>query len=229
MVKRFPLQQFFKASQAAWANLPEHRKPSPNTKYALSDAVNSTMSMFFRQSQSFLAYHQAMSQKKRGKQNLQTLFAVKEVPSDNQIRNLLDPLEPTEFAPQDEWIWQQLSRLGGLAPYQTSLKTRLIALDGMVYHSSTEISCPCCSTGQDRSGQTHSYHAALLPLLVQPGMEHVLACFPEMITPRMGRKNRIVNGMPPKGGSRNGRICLRRTRLPTWAMTCSAISPSANR
>ena len=57
------------------------------------------------QSQSFLAHHQAMSQKKQGKQNLQTLFEVENVPSDNQIRNLLDPLSPTEFAPK----YQQFS------------------------------------------------------------------------------------------------------------------------
>lgn len=186
MVKKFPLQAFFKECQAAWAALPDHRKPSPNTKYAVSDAVNSAMSMFFMQSQSFLAHHQAMSGKRQGKQNLQTLFEVKEVPSDNQIRNLLDPLKPTEFAPQYEWIWQQLSRLGGLQAYQTSLGTRLIALDGMVYHSSTEISCACCSTRQDRAGKTHYYHATLLPLMVQPGLEHVLTCFPEMITPQDG-------------------------------------------
>jgi hypothetical protein len=99
---------------------------------------------------------------------------------------LLDPLQPQEFAPQYEWIWQQLARLGGLKPYETSLKTRLIALDGMVYYSSTEISCACCSTRQDRAGQTHYYHATLLPLMVQPGLEHVLACFPEMITPQDG-------------------------------------------
>lgn len=127
-----------------------------------------------------------MSKKKRGKRNLQTLFEVKKVPSDNQIRNLLDPLNPAEFAPQYEWIWKQLSRLGGLSAYKTSLKTRLIALDGMVYHSSTEISCPNCSTRRDRAGKTHYYHAALLPLMVQPSMEHVLACFPEMITPQDG-------------------------------------------
>lgn len=139
MVKRFPLQKFFQASQAAWADLPDHRKPSPNTKYAISDAVNSAMSVFFMQSQSFLAHNQAMSGKRAGKQNLQTLFEVMEVPSDNQIRNLLDPLQPAAFAPQYEWIWRQLSRLGGLQVYETSLKTRLIALDGMVYHSSTEI------------------------------------------------------------------------------------------
>ena len=115
---------------------------------------------------------------------------MQEIPSDNQIRNLLDPLQPTEFAPQYEWIWQQLSRLGGLKVYETSLNTRLIALDGMVYHSSTEISCTCCSTRQDRTGKTHYYHATLLPLMVQPGVEHVLACFPEMITPQDGGRKK---------------------------------------
>ena len=186
MVKRFPLQKFFRQSQTAWAELPDHRKPSPNTKYVLSDAVNSAMSVFFMQSQSFLAHQQTMSQKKQGKRNLQTLFEVEQVPSDNQIRSLLDPLSPTEFAPQYEWIWKQLSRLGGLKVYQTSLGTRLIAFDGMVYHSSTQVSCPNCSTRRDRSGTTHYYHATLLPLMVNPETEHVLSCFPEMITPQDG-------------------------------------------
>lgn len=166
--------------------LPDHRKPGPNTKYALSDAVNSAMSMFFMQAQSFLAHHQEISQKKQGKQNLQTLFEVQNVPSDNQIRNLLDPLPPTAFAPQYEWIWKRLSRLGGLAAYETSLHTHLIALDGMVYHSSTEISCLSYSTRQDRNGKTHYYHAVLLPLMVNSDLEHVLTCFPEMITPQDG-------------------------------------------
>ena len=186
MIKRFPLQKFFKASQLAWANLPDHRKPSPNTKYSISDAVNSAMSVFFMQSQSFLSHQQAMSRKRHGKQNLQTLFEVENTPSDNQIRNLLDPILPLNFAPQYEWIWKELIKLGGLDAYQTSLGTRLIALDGMVYHSSTEISCDCCTTRKDRKGVTHYYHATLLPLMVQPEYEHVLACFPEMITPQDG-------------------------------------------
>jgi len=186
MITKFPLQTFFQTSQAAWANLPDHRKPSPNTRYAMADAVNSAMSVFFMQSQSFLAHNQAVSGKRSGKENLQTLFEVEEVPSDNQIRNLLDQLPPTEFAPQYEWIWQQLSALGALEAYNTRLNTRLITLDGMTYHSSTKISCDCCSTRTDRTGKTHYYHATLLPLMVQPGLEHVLACFPEMITPQDG-------------------------------------------
>lgn len=111
------------------------------------------------QSQSFLAHHQAMSKKKRGKQNLQTLFEVENGPSDNQIRNLLDPLDPMEFAPHYAWIWQKLSPRGGLEVDRTNLKTRLIALDGMGYHSSTQISCPNCSTRRDRSGPLLSRNA----------------------------------------------------------------------
>lgn len=186
MVKRFPLQKFFIHCQQAWSELPEHRKPSPNTKYALSDGVNSAMSAFFMQSQSFLAHQQAVSKKKRGRQNMHTLFEVTNVPSDGQIRNLLDPLQPVEFAPQFEWIWQQLTHLGALNDYQTSLNTRLLALDGMVYHSSTQIACPQCSTRRDRNGTLHYYHATLLPVMVRPGSEHVLTCFPEMITPQDG-------------------------------------------
>ncbi len=74
MIKQFLLQAFFKQSQDAWSQLPEHRKPNPNTKYQLSDAVNSALSIFMMQLQSFLAYNQAMSGKKKGRNNLRTLF-----------------------------------------------------------------------------------------------------------------------------------------------------------
>lgn len=186
MVRRFPLQQFFRQSQQAWSVLPDYRQPSPNTKYDVSDAVNSAMSVFFMQSQSFLAHHQELRKRRKGKKNLHTLFEVENVPTDNQIRTLLDPLEPAEFAPQYEWVWQQLARMGGLQPYQTSLGTRLIALDGMTYHSSSTIACDRCSTRRDHKGTIHYYHATVLPLMVHPDVSHVLACFPEMITPQDG-------------------------------------------
>jgi len=160
MITQFPLKAFFEQSQEAWLQLPEHRKQNPNTKYKLSDAINSAFSVFIMQSQSFLAHNQAMSSKKKGRNNLRTLFQVENVPSDNQIRNLLDPLSPTEFAPQFEWVWQKLEGLGRLKPYQTELGTTLIALDGMDYHSSKSNSCDCCLTPKDRNGETLSCHLA---------------------------------------------------------------------
>ena len=92
-----------------------------------------------------------LRKRRKGKKNLHTLFEVEN--ADRQsVRTLLDPLEPAEFAPQYEWVWQQLARMGGLQPYQTSLGTRLIALDGMTYHSSSTIACDRCSTRRDHKG-----------------------------------------------------------------------------
>ena len=129
MVNQFPLQDFFEHSQEVWSQLPDHRKPNPNTRYAISDAVNSAFSVFFMQSQSFLAHQQTIKQKRKGKKNLQNLFQVENVPSDNQIRNLLDPLKPDQFAPQFEWIWQTLKSFGALTQYTNALGTKSIALD----------------------------------------------------------------------------------------------------
>jgi len=203
MIKQFPLQAFFRQSQEAWSQLPEHRKPNPNTKYKLSDAVNSAFSVFIMQAQSFLAHNQAMSSKKKGRNNLRTLFQVENVPSDNQIRNLLDPINPTEFAPQFEWIWEKLDELGGLKSYQTELGSKLIALDGMVYHSSKSTFCDSCSTRKDRNGDSHYYHATLLPLMVKPDFAHVLSLFPEMITPQDGHEKQDCERVAAKRWLKN--------------------------
>jgi hypothetical protein len=88
MVKRFPVQVFFKKSQKAWSELPDSRQPSPNRRYEIADAVNSAMSVFFMQSPSFLSHQQEISRKRKGQGNLQSLFEGEQVPSDNQIRNL---------------------------------------------------------------------------------------------------------------------------------------------
>ena len=39
---------------------------------------------------------------------------------------------------------------------------------------------------RDRAGTTHYYHSTLLPVMVNPESEHVLTCFPEMVTPQDG-------------------------------------------
>ena len=53
---------------------------------------------FFTQNPSFLAFQKSMQQNK-GKNNAQALFRVQTIPSDNQIRNLLDPVPPTHLFP----------------------------------------------------------------------------------------------------------------------------------
>lgn len=64
-------------------------RKGPNKRYELADVALSAFAVFFTQSPSFLA-HQRSLQVRQGRCNLESMFGVREVPSDNQIRNVLD-------------------------------------------------------------------------------------------------------------------------------------------
>ncbi len=70
--------------------LPDKRKGN-NKKYKVKNALLAGFSVFFTQSPSFLQHQDLMKQKK-GQDNAQSLFNLSEIPCDNQIRKLLDPI-----------------------------------------------------------------------------------------------------------------------------------------
>ncbi len=74
----------------------EDNRQGPNLRYTLADAVLSAFACFFLQSPSFLAFQRRM-QDDVGRSNCQTLFGMQGIPSDGQIRNLLDRLVPDSF------------------------------------------------------------------------------------------------------------------------------------
>jgi len=181
------LSKIMKRFQATWRQLPDHRQPSNNMQYEITDAAASAFSAFFMQSPSFLAHQRTMQQRK-GRNNVVTLFGVEKIPSDNQIRNLLDPITPDHFHADFAWIIEELDHSGHLASFREYVGTYLIALDGVVFHSSEKISCDHCSHRQDRTGVTHYYHSAIIPVLVKPDSAHVLSLPPECIVPQDGHE-----------------------------------------
>ena len=72
----------------------------PNRHYPLADIGLSAFSVFFTQSESFLDFQRLM-QEKFNCNNARTLFGIKEIPSDNHIRQMLDGIEPKEVFPAD--------------------------------------------------------------------------------------------------------------------------------
>ena len=115
-----------------WANLPDTRKPNNNTKYALVDGVMAAFAVFFMQSSSFLA-HQRLLQSKRGRSNARSLFQIEQIPSDQQIRNLVDPLSSTYFQ-EDFWsLLDELKEPQRLGQFRNDLNTYSIALDGVSF------------------------------------------------------------------------------------------------
>jgi hypothetical protein len=168
------------------AQLPDHRQESPNTRYAIQDAALGAFGIFFTQSPSFLEYQRRL-QHTKGHNNAQTLFGVEQMPCDNQIRSLLDPLAPSHLDPVFVEIFTGLEQHHMLDPLRVLGDQLLVSLDGTTYFSSQTIHCPNCLTRQLANGHTLYYHPVITPVIVCPGRPEVIALPPEYIMPQDGQ------------------------------------------
>jgi hypothetical protein len=166
------------------SSLPDKRT-GKNTRYGMEDAALSAFSVFFTQTPSFLAYQRKMADSK-GKNNAQSLFGVHQIPSDNQIRTLLDGVAPEQMFPMFEEILQGLETQGQLDGFRSVADTLLVAMDGTEYFSSTQLCCPQCSTRTLRSGDTQYFHSVVTPVIVCPGQTQVIPLVPEFVRPQDG-------------------------------------------
>jgi hypothetical protein len=164
--------------------LPDGRS-GPNTQYELADAGLGAFAVFFTQSPSFLAHQRALKLDKRWS-NAERLFGLHALPSDPQIRNLLDPIAPAVLEPVYRQVFHALEQAGVVAGYRSFERQLLIALDGTQYFASKRLHCPQCSQRQLSNGQTQYFHSVLTPVLVQPDNPQVLALEPEFIVPQDG-------------------------------------------
>jgi hypothetical protein len=185
MGKRVKFQELMHSIRETLDQVPEHRKGT-NTQYTLTEAGLSAFSVFYMQSPSFLA-HQRDMQRQRGQHNVASLFGVERIPSDSQLRNLLDPLDPAQLQPAFWAIYEQLATKGHLAGYEGVAGSYLISLDGSQYFSSQKIHCTECREVL-RDEEVHYSHGVLLAVVSAPEQEQVICLDPEFITPQDGHE-----------------------------------------
>ena len=111
------------------------RRTGKSLCYAMEDFGLSAFSVFFTQSPSFLAHQKAMQQA-RAQNNAASFFAIRQIPSDNQIRQMLDPVPPQALYPVYDRVYDTFREQGILATFHAVHDSTLIALDGTWYHSS---------------------------------------------------------------------------------------------
>ena len=164
---------------------PDKRR-GPNTTYRMGDIGMAAFSVFFMQSPSFLA-HQRQFEDGHGRSNCASLFGIAKIPSDNHIRDMLDPASPALLHPVVAETVEQLGRIdGGLEVFRRLGGHVLIALDGTEYHASRKIHCAHCSTRVRGQSGTEYYHGMLAATLVAPGHDKVVPLEPEFIVPQDG-------------------------------------------
>jgi len=158
-----------------------------NTIYEVKDAAVSAFGVFFTQSSSFLGY-QRMIEKAKGKSNVQSLFGAERIPSDAQVRNLLDEQSPELLYGVFEKGHELLVASGKMARFRSYEGQVLISCDGTGTISSQKIHCANCSRQELANGETLYTHNAILPVIVKTGESRVLVLEPEFISPQDGHE-----------------------------------------
>lgn len=167
--------------------LSDPRKPSNATRYSLRDVVLGGFSCFFMQNESFLEYQRQLDSR-QGRNNAESLFGLEQIPSVEQIRNILDEIAAANLFCVFDVVYARLQEQGYLRSFECLEQNLLVALDGTDYHSSQKIHCPFCSTQLSRNGEITYRHKALLPVIVAPGQASVLSLSPAFITPQDGHE-----------------------------------------
>lgn len=184
--KRIAFTDMLRGLERQVEEIPEHRT-GKNISYSLRTAVLSAFSVFYMQSASFLA-HQKLVEKQKGDHNVRTLFGVAKIPSDQQIRNLLDPVAPERLSGVFGELLTLCGERGHLEDYRVLDGSLLCALDGTRYFYSKKIHCPNCSYREAPNGQIGYAHYAIIPVVAAPGKSQVLALAPAFVQPQDGEE-----------------------------------------
>ncbi len=150
----------------------------------MTDFSLGAFSLFFMQSPSFLD-HQRRLAEGHGRSNCETLFGMSEIPCDNSIRTMLDPVDPAHFHPLFADTLTQLKDNDGLQAFRRLNGHVLIAFDGTEFFSSKKLHCRNCSTRR-RGDETEYFHTLLAATMVAPGHSRVLPLEPEFVKPQDG-------------------------------------------
>jgi len=148
----------------------------------LVDALMSAFAMFALKDPSLLAFDE-----RRHDDNLRSLYGIERVPSDSQLRAILDLVPPADLRPAYQDVFRQLQRGKALEPYVYLQGCYLLSLDGTGYFSSQKIHCPCCLQKEHADGTVTYYHHMLGAALVHPDKAEVIPLAPEPIVKQDGQ------------------------------------------
>jgi len=169
--------------------LSEHIQKIPDTRqayktaYRLHDCYMSGFALFFMQDPSLLEF-QRRFQHSIQHNNLSTVFGVRDIPGDSQLREMIDEhsYEPL-YGVFDEYF-KRLQRGKHLEEYQFLGEYYLISIDGTQYFGSEKIGCMKCLRKKSKNGELRYSHQILQATLVAAGKPQVIPFGPEFVCNR---------------------------------------------
>ncbi len=131
-------------------------------------------------------------QEAQNKNNLRTLFGVRDIPESTQLKDIIDNTASTNFRGIFNEYFYQLQRGKHLEEYQFIDGLYLCSIDGTQYFSSQKISCKKCLTKTHRDGTINYSHQVLQAAIMHPGKAEVIPLMPEDISNKDGQKKQDI-------------------------------------
>lgn len=144
----------------------------------IADALMSGFAVFSLKYPSLLAF----DERRKTDENLKSIFHVEEIPSDTQMRKILDSVNPEELRPAYNIVFRQLQRGKCLEPMVFFQGCYLLSLDGTGSFSSNKLFSDACLTKVNKkTGEITYYQQILGAAIVHPDYKEVIPLAPEPI------------------------------------------------
>jgi hypothetical protein len=157
-------------------------RQSSKIDISLHDALMSGFACMHFQDSSILQFQRRM-QEEQHRNNLETLFNVKDVPKGTQMREIIDGVDSNCFRPIFKNFYLRLQRGKQLERYQIFEKENMyyFPMDGTQFYSSKDISCEHCLVKEHKRGSKTYSHQVLQGGIAHPDCPQVIPFMPEQI------------------------------------------------
>ncbi len=159
-------------------SIPDWRKQK-KIEYQLYDALMSAFACMYMQHSSFLEFQEEQKEK-NGRCNLETMFLVKRFPRANQLKDIINKVEPSYLQKATVDIITSLDSEGKLDRYKTFDGKYNVNLDGVQYFHSENINCKCCLVKKSKD-TVYFYHSVVQAAICKHGMNEVFPLYAEEI------------------------------------------------
>ena len=149
---------------------------------SISDALMSGFAMFSLKDPSLLAF----DERRVVDENLKKIYKITNVPSDTQMRTILDDIDPKIISESFNDIFRIAQRGKLLEKYVFLKGCYLISLDGTGHFSSKDIHCNSCLEKTNSEGETTYHHQILAATIIHPDIKEVIPMPPEPIIKQDG-------------------------------------------
>ena len=181
-------QSIIKYFKESFKNFSDQR--TSNKLISIDDALISAFAVFSLKFPSLLKFENEV-RNGDGHSNLKSVYGVSKIPSDTQMREIIDPIDSEKFNKLFKGIFQKIQRDKKLNAFEFQVtKDRtpsyLMPVDGTGYFSSDSVHCESCLSIHTGSNKGKFYHQMLSAAIVHPDMKTVIPMAPEPILKQDG-------------------------------------------